>query len=40
MVHDFPDDCTFLSDADRARVVRRLKLDRQTSPRHVQFRME
>jgi hypothetical protein len=26
-VHDFPDDATFLSDEDRGRVIRRLKID-------------
>ncbi|KAI9674400.1 MAG: hypothetical protein M1817_001738 [Caeruleum heppii] len=31
MVHDFPDDARFLSDADRARVLRRLKADKQAS---------
>lgn len=40
MVHDFPDDATFLSDADRARVIRRLKLDKQSSAEHEQFKME
>ena len=40
MVHDFPDDAKFLSDADRARVIRRLKLDKQSSAEHEQFKME
>ncbi|KAK4098578.1 MFS general substrate transporter [Parathielavia hyrcaniae] len=31
MVHDFPDEARFLSDDDRARVVRRLRLDQQSS---------
>ncbi|KAK0624834.1 major facilitator superfamily domain-containing protein [Bombardia bombarda] len=39
MVHDFPDEATFLSDDDRARVLRRLKLDQQSSAEHEQFRM-
>ncbi|KAI0160240.1 MFS general substrate transporter [Xylariaceae sp. FL1272] len=34
MVHDFPDDARFLSDDDRARVIRRLKLDQQSSAEH------
>ena len=40
MVHDFPDDATFLSDADRARVIRRLKFDQQSSAEHEQFKMQ
>lgn len=39
MVHDFPDEATFLSEADRARVVRRLKLDKQSSAEHEEFKM-
>ena len=39
MVHDFPDDAKFLSDADRARVIRRLKLDKQSSAEHEEFKM-
>ena len=39
MVHDFPDDATFLSDADRARVIRRLKADKQSSAEHENFKM-
>ncbi|KAI0482573.1 MFS general substrate transporter [Xylariaceae sp. FL0804] len=31
MVHDFPAEARFLSDKDRARVIRRLKLDQQAS---------
>ena len=31
MVHDFPDEAKFLSVDDRARVIRRLKLDKQAS---------
>lgn len=38
MVHDFPDEAKFLSDADRARVVRRLKRDKQSSAEHEAFR--
>jgi hypothetical protein len=34
MVQDFPDNCTFLSDEDRVRVIRRLRLDKQASSRH------
>jgi MFS family permease len=40
MVHDFPDEAKFLSDTDRARVVRRLKLDKQASADHEVFRMK
>lgn len=39
MVHDFPDEAKFLSDADRARVIRRLKSDRQSSAEHEEFKM-
>ena len=39
MVHDFPDDATFLSDVDRARVIRRLKEDKQSSAEHEEFKM-
>jgi hypothetical protein len=39
MVHDFPDDARFLSDDDRARVIRRLKLDKQSSAEHEEFKM-
>ncbi|KAI0135937.1 MFS general substrate transporter [Hypoxylon sp. NC0597] len=38
MVHDFPDEARFLSDADRARVVRRLKLDQQSSAEHEEWK--
>ncbi|OAG00336.1 MFS nicotinic acid transporter-like protein Tna1 [Paraphaeosphaeria sporulosa] len=38
MVHDFPDEATFLSDADRARVLRRLRSDQQASASHESFR--
>lgn len=39
MVHDFPDEATFLSDVDRARVIRRLKADQQSSAEHEEFKM-
>ncbi|KAL2147674.1 hypothetical protein VTI28DRAFT_7026 [Corynascus sepedonium] len=39
MVHDFPDEARFLSDDDRARVIRRLKLDQQASANHEKFEM-
>ena len=39
MVHDFPDNAKFLSDADRARVIRRLKADKQSSAEHEEFKM-
>jgi hypothetical protein len=39
MVHDFPDIATFLSEQDRARVVRRLREDQQSSAEHEQFQM-
>ncbi|KAK0647121.1 major facilitator superfamily domain-containing protein [Cercophora newfieldiana] len=38
LVHDFPDDATFLSEADRNRVLRRLALDRQSSARREEFK--
>ncbi len=39
MVHDFPDEATFLSDVDRARVIRRLKVDQQSSAEHEAFKL-
>ncbi|KAI1142635.1 MFS general substrate transporter [Hypoxylon sp. FL0543] len=39
MVHDFPDEARFLSEADRARVVRRLKLDQQSSAEHEEWKI-
>ena len=39
-VHDFPDDATFLSEQDRARVIRRLKMDQQSSAEHEEFKMK
>ena len=38
-VHDFPDEATFLSEVDRVRVIRRLKLDGQSSAEHEEFKM-
>jgi hypothetical protein len=38
-VHDFPDTATFLSEQDRARVIRRLKEDGQSSAEHEEFKM-
>ncbi|OMP81323.1 putative transporter [Diplodia seriata] len=40
MVHDFPDDAKFLSPEDRARVIRRLKADKQSSAEHEEFKMD
>jgi sugar phosphate permease len=39
MVHDFPDSATFLTPDDRARVIRRLKADKQSSAEHEEFKM-
>ncbi|EMC91471.1 hypothetical protein BAUCODRAFT_80578 [Baudoinia panamericana UAMH 10762] len=39
LVHDFPDDAKFLSEADRLRVLRRLKADAQSSAEHEDFKM-
>lgn len=39
MVHDFPDEATFLSDDDRRRVIRRLKEDKQSSAEHEEFKI-
>ncbi|KAK3323346.1 major facilitator superfamily domain-containing protein [Cercophora scortea] len=39
MVHDFPDDAKFLSNRERARVIRRLKEDKQSSAEHEEFKM-
>ncbi|RAL66800.1 hypothetical protein DID88_007583 [Monilinia fructigena] len=39
-VHDFPDTATFLSEQDRARVIRRLKMDKKSSAEHEEFKME
>jgi MFS family permease len=40
MVHDFPDNAKFLSAEDRARVILRLKADKQNSARHENFKIE
>lgn len=40
LVYDFPDEATFLSEEDRARVIRRLKLDQQASANHENFSMK
>lgn len=39
MVHDFPDEAKFLTEDDRARVIRRLKADKQSSAEHESFQM-
>ncbi|KAH7364095.1 MFS nicotinic acid transporter-like protein [Rhexocercosporidium sp. MPI-PUGE-AT-0058] len=39
-VHDFPDEAKFLSEQDRARVIRRLKMDKQSSAEHEEFKMK
>lgn len=38
-VYDFPDRATFLSPVDRARVLRRLAADQQSSAEHEEFKM-
>ena len=40
VVHDFPDEATFLSEQDRARVIRRLKMDQQSSAEHEEFKLK
>jgi len=40
MVHDFPDDSTFLTPDDRRRVLRRLKEDNQGAAEHEAFKMD
>jgi hypothetical protein len=40
MVHDFPDTATFLTPQERARVLRRLKEDKQSSAEHEEFKMK
>ena len=40
MVHDFPAEATFLSPDDRARVLRRLRSDKQASANHEEFQMK
>lgn len=40
MVYDFPDEAKFLTDKDRARVIYRLKQDKQSSAEHEDFKIE
>ncbi|KAG9236270.1 MFS nicotinic acid transporter-like protein [Amylocarpus encephaloides] len=40
LVHDFPDEAKFLSTVDRSRVIRRLKMDQQSSAEHEEWKME
>lgn len=40
MVHDFPAEATFLTPDDRARVLRRLRADKQASANHEKFQMK
>jgi MFS family permease len=40
MVHDFPAEATFLTPDDRARVLRRLRADKQASADHESFQMK
>lgn len=40
LVHDFPHEAKFLSPDDRARVIRRLRLDNQASAGHEDFHMK
>lgn len=40
MVHDFPDEARFLSKDDRARVLLRLKSDKQSSAQHEDFKLD
>ncbi|KAF8252812.1 MFS general substrate transporter [Wilcoxina mikolae CBS 423.85] len=40
MVQDFPDDAKFLSPIDRARVLKRLREDQQSSAEHEDFQMK
>jgi MFS family permease len=39
MIQDFPDKASFLSEEDRARVIRRLRADNQSSAEHEEFKM-
>jgi hypothetical protein len=39
MVHDFPDEAKFLTPEDRARVLFRLKQDKQSSAKHEDFKL-
>jgi MFS family permease len=40
MVHDFPAEATFLTPDDRARVLRRLRADKQASANHESFQVK
>ncbi|CAI7604650.1 unnamed protein product [Penicillium pancosmium] len=40
LIHDFPDQAKFLSPDDRARVLRRLAADQQSSAEHEEFKMD
>ena len=40
IVQNFPNDATFLSEEDRVRVQRRLKLDQQSSSEHEDFQFK
>uniref|UniRef100_A0A0B7JNU2 Major facilitator superfamily (MFS) profile domain-containing protein n=2 Tax=Bionectria ochroleuca TaxID=29856 RepID=A0A0B7JNU2_BIOOC len=40
MVHDFPDEAKFLNEDDRARVLLRLKEDKQSSAEHEDFKID
>lgn len=40
MVHDFPDEAKFLTDVERACVLRRLREDKQSSAEHEKFQMK
>lgn len=40
VVQDFPDQATFLTEADRKRVIRRLAADKQSSAAHEEFKAE
>jgi len=40
MVHDFPDKARFLSEPDRVRVIRRLKIDKQSNAEVGEFKMK
>ncbi|KAJ5104194.1 hypothetical protein N7532_004723 [Penicillium argentinense] len=40
LIHDFPDQAKFLTPDDRARVLRRLAADQQSSAEHEEFKMD
>jgi len=40
LIYDFPDQAKFLSPDDRARVLRRLAADQQSSAEHEEFKMD